>query len=95
MSNKILVKADPTLYQMPGKTPSIMDLGRAVRGRGTTPGSKVGVGGRLAAGLGLAGKGAAAVGYCSTNSRTNARWRLYSPLQAGYAYQGQMTLQDK
>ena len=96
MSNKILVKADPTLYQMPGKTPSIMDLGRAVRGRGTTPGSKVGVGGRLAAGLGLAGKGAAALATAQQTAERMQGGDFTAPLQAGYAYQandptGQMT----
>ncbi len=102
MSKNVLVKADPTLYQQPGDSPTIRDLGRAFfRGRGTRAlkpneqssplglpaGEKVGVGRRLAAGLGLAGKVGAAAATAQQTAERMQGGDFTAPLQAGYTYQ--------
>ena len=102
MSKNVLVKADPTLYQQPGDSPTIRDLGRAfLTGRGTRAlkpneesspfglpaGKKIGVGRRLAAGLGLAGKVGAAAATAQQTAERMQGGDFTAPLQAGYTYQ--------
>ena len=88
----VLVKnvgGGPTLFQSPGdKTPKFMDLWNAARhGKGTS-GNPVGVGGRIAGGLGLAGKGLAVLQTANqVAQQAQAGNPLGAALGAGYAYE--------
>ena len=90
VSNKVLVKADVTQFQSVGSGggPSARQLFNAVRGRGTTPGSKVNVLGRAAGLAGLAGKGAAAAATALSTADAMQGGNIAAPLGAGYTYQG-------
>ena len=90
MSNKVLVKADVTQFQTVGgdSGPSARQLFNAVRGRGTTPGSKVNVRGRAAGLAGLAGKGAALGATALSTADAMQGGNIAAPLGAGYTYQG-------
>ena len=90
MSNKVLVKADVTQFQTVGgdSGPSARQLFNAVRGRGTTPGSKVNVVGRAAGLAGLAGKGAALGATALSTADAMQGGNIAAPLGAGYTYQG-------
>ena len=90
MGNKVLVKADVTQLQTVGggSGPSAMDLFNAVRGRGKTPGSTVGVAGRAAGLAGLAGKGAALGATALNTADALQAGNIAAPLGAGYTYQG-------
>jgi len=90
MGNKVLVKADVTQLQTVGggSGPSARQLFNAVRGRGTTPGSKVNVLGRAAGLAGLAGKGAALGATALNTADALQGGNIAAPLGAGYTYQG-------
>jgi len=102
MSNKILVKAKPTLSNNilirkeiavqqlvgGGTKPTFGDMYGAFRGRGTKPGTKVGIGGRL---RGLAGMGIKAGAMAATAQATAEAMQggnIGAPFQAGVTYQG-------
>jgi len=90
---KILIRKEIQTQQLvgsgPGERPSIAQLWAAARhGRGTTPGSKVGVGGRLAGLAGLAGKAGAMVATANQTAQAMQGGSLAAPLQAGVTYQG-------
>ena len=87
MSNKILVKADPSMFIEPGTAPSTRQLFNAARGISRDGGS-LGAKGRLAGLAGLAGKGAAAYATAEGMADSMQGGNAYAGLGAQYNMQG-------
>ena len=90
LSNKILIRKEIAVQQIVGggKKPTFGDMRGAFMGRGTKPGTKVGIGGRLRGLAGMAGKTAAAAVTAQQTAEALQGGNLAAPLQAGVTYQG-------
>jgi len=90
LSNKILIRKEIAVQQIVGggTKPTFGDMYGAFRGRGTKPGTKVGIGGRLRGLAGMAGKTAAAAVTAQQTAEAMQGGNLGAPLQAGVTYQG-------
>jgi hypothetical protein len=87
VGDKILVKADPSMFIEPGRAPSTRQLFNAARGIGSDGGS-LGAKGRLAGLAGLAGKGAAAYATAEGIADSMQGGNAYAGLGAQYNMQG-------
>ncbi len=87
MGDKILIKADPSMFIEPGTAPSTRQLFNAARGISRDGGS-LGAKGRLAGLIGLAGKGAAAYATAEGMADSMQGGNAYAGLGAQYNMQG-------
>ena len=87
MGDKVLVKADPSMFIEPGTAPSTRELFNAARGISRDGGS-LGAKGRLAGLVGLAGKGAAAYATAEGMADSMQGGNAYAGLGAQYNMQG-------